>query len=202
MAINNFNHRQVACKIVPLKKIKEKYGACEAAKYKFGRFERPSPAKKVNHKREMLKVLSWKKRTALATRLAEKLKTYDREVDILKSQDHPNIIRLEKVFKTDDYIFMFQELVTGGDLFSFLEYKNGKLLDTEAAVIIRQILKAVDYLHDRGIVHRDLKPDNILMTSLANGSRVVLTDFGGARMIDKDMKRMTTAVGTKEFIAP
>jgi serine/threonine protein kinase len=97
---------------------------------------------------------------------------------------------------------MFQELVTGGDLFSYLEYKMGKLLDIEAGVIIRQIIIALDYLHDRGIVHRDLKPDNILMTSLSSGTRVVLTDFGCARVIDRNKIRMTTMVGTREYFAP
>lgn len=88
MAINEFNHRQVACKIVPLIEIREKYGACEAAKYKFGSSDSPSPAKKVNHKTELLKLLSLKKRTILAAELAEKLKTYEREVEILQSLNH------------------------------------------------------------------------------------------------------------------
>jgi hypothetical protein len=88
MAINEFNHRQVACKIVPLIEIREKYGACEAAKYKFGPSDRPSPAKKVNHKTELLKLLSLKKRTILAAELAEKLKAYEREVEILQSLNH------------------------------------------------------------------------------------------------------------------
>ena len=98
--------------------------------------------------------------------------------------------------------YVFQDLITGGDLFSFLERKNGKLSDIEAAVIIRQILIALEYLHDQNIVHRDLKPENILMTSLANGCRVVLTDFGHARKIENDLTRMTTMAGTEQYIAP
>jgi serine/threonine protein kinase len=92
--------------------------------------------------------------------------------------------------------------VTGGDLFSFLERKNGKLSDVEAAVIVRQILIALEYLHDQNVVHRDLKPENILMTSLANGCRVVLTDFGHAKRIEGDRTRMTTMAGTEQYIAP
>lgn len=102
----------------------------------------------------------------------------------------------------DLFSYIFQDLVTGGDLFSFLERKNGKLSDVEAAVILRQILIALEHLHDQNIVHRDLKPENILMTSLANGCRVVLTDFGHAKKIDNNHTRMTTMAGTEQYIAP
>ena len=97
---------------------------------------------------------------------------------------------------------MFQPLVTGGDLFSYIESKNGRLLEVEAAVVIRQILIALSYLHDNNIVHRDLKPDNILMTSSAAGSRVVLTDFGAARKLTHGRHRMLSLVGTDEYAAP
>jgi serine/threonine protein kinase len=98
--------------------------------------------------------------------------------------------------------YIFQDLVSGGDLFSFLERKNGKLSDVEAAVIVRQILIALEYLHDHNIVHRDLKPENILMTSLTSGCRVVLTDFGHAKKIENHRTRMTTMAGTEQYIAP
>ena len=98
--------------------------------------------------------------------------------------------------------YLFQDLVTGGDLFSYIELKNGKLLEVEAAVIIRQTLVALSHLHDKNIVHRDLKPDNILMTSSAAGCRVVLTDFGAARRIDHARHRMLSLVGTDEYAAP
>lgn len=97
---------------------------------------------------------------------------------------------------------MFQDLLTAGDLFSHIQYKSGRLPDIEAAVILRQIVIAVDYLHRKNIVHRDLKPDNILMTSRADGCRVVLTDFGCAKFIDPISHRMSTLVGTLEFSAP
>lgn len=135
-----------------------------------------------------------------------------REFDILKELNHPNIVSIEKVFWSSNTIYLFEELVTGGDLFSYIEYKGNRLEDVEAAVIVRQILKGVEYLHDHDIVHRDLKPDNILLTSLEDGARIVITDFGNARFLPKDRntavlrdvpkKRMFSVVGTLEYVAP
>lgn len=135
-----------------------------------------------------------------------------REFEILKDLDHPNIIRLEKVFWSVNTFYIFQELVTGGDLFSYIESKGGRLHDIEAAVILRQALKAVEYLHERDIVHRDLKPDNILITSTAEGARIVVTDFGNARYLPENVaelhdlpakkRRMFTIAGTIEYVAP
>lgn len=101
--------------------------------------------------------------------------------------------------------------MSGGDLFSYLESsKNGYLEEVNAAMIIRQVLEAVHYLHKEGITHRDIKPENILMSNLRAISRVVLTDFGHARDIpaknDRNgspMKtRMQTLVGTYQYAAP
>jgi len=105
--------------------------------------------------------------------------------------------------------YIFQELVTAGDLFSYLEYCGGRLRGSTTAAIVRQILKAVEYLHDQDLVHRDLKPENILMTSIDEGARVVITDFGHARYIpnraenpNSRPRRMFSVAGTLGFSAP
>lgn len=91
-------------------------------------------------------------------------------------------------------------------MFSYIEYKGGYLHEAEAGVIIRQVLEALKYLHSLEIVHRDLKPDNILIASLADGARVVLSDFGSAfraTPLDRDrMRRMETYTGTMDYVAP
>lgn len=97
---------------------------------------------------------------------------------------------------------MFTELVTCGDLFSFIQNNGGPLEEKTAALIIRQILLALEYLHGQNIVHRDVKPDNILMTSLEVGGRVVLADFGCARLVNQSVQRMSSVVGTLEYCAP
>ena len=107
--------------------------------------------------------------------------------------------------------FAMQELITGGDLFSYVDsHADGRLSDAESAVIVRQLLEAITYLHEHGVVHRDIKPENILMTSLKRGSRIVLTDFGHAHQMSTSQvfgnpgvrHRMHTNVGTFEYSAP
>jgi serine/threonine protein kinase len=103
-------------------------------------------------------------------------------------------------------LYIFEELITGGDLLSYVRHKGGHLKEVEAGVIVRQVAEALNYLHDKNIVHRDLKPDNILIASHSESARVVLTDFGTAIDIsdkaEKQIRRMNTSTGTVEYAAP
>jgi len=76
--------------------------------------------------------------------------------------------------------YIFTELATGGDLYSYMQAQGGKLDDYNARFITRQVTMAVQYLHSNDIAHRDIKPENILVSHTHFGGRVVLTDFGFA----------------------
>lgn len=74
------------------------------------------------------------------------------------------------------------------------------LADSDASMIVFQILKALEYLHGRGIAHRDLKPENVLMSLPAVDARIILTDFGQSTKSSKT--RMQSCVGTTDYVAP
>lgn len=57
---------------------------------------------------------------------------------------------------TNSRFYIFEDLITGGDLFSHLGQKS-RFDEIEAMPIVWQILKALEYLHEKGVVHRDLK---------------------------------------------
>ncbi|KAK5119949.1 hypothetical protein LTR85_007025 [Meristemomyces frigidus] len=184
VAVKQSNQRQVACKVVPLP------------------FKRPDAP-------PLDQQLPAAEAKELERRLIRKRENLAREYNVLKDLTHPNIICLEKVFCASYNIYIFQELITGGDLLSYID-KMGVLGEPQTAVIIRQIVKAVEYLHSNQIVHRDIKPENVLMTSWRDGARVVLTDFGQARTLE-DVKsdarssavfRMRSVVGTYGYTAP
>lgn len=191
LAINTKARRQVACKVVRLPKKPPVPSLSDWTSKK----RRQSSADADN--------------THIA-RHRKKCQDLRREFEVLKGIDHPNIIRLEKAIYATDHIYIFQELISGGDLLSYLERKGG-LDEPEAAVIVFQLLKALEYLHSHGIVHRDIKPENILLTSWRKGARIVLTDFGQARKLVDDgniakdaraVSRMCTVVGTVGYAAP
>lgn len=191
IGIDQVTQRQLACKVVRLDHLYDKVTLPNLRQPTGPRDQKGGRVKK-----------RWPTRVAACFR----------EFDILKDLSHPNIINIEKVFWSNNTIYIFLELVTGGDLFSFLEYKGGRLDNAQAAVVIRQVLVGLEYLHKQDIVHRDLKPDNILMTSLEDGARVVITDFGNARYLPdatcankkrgNRYQRMFSYVGTLEFAAP
>ena len=79
--------------------------------------------------------------------------------------------------------------------------KNGRLEEKLVIKYVRQILKALEYLHahDPPILHRDIKTDNIL---LDENSNLKLADFGCANSLPKDMEGRTTFRGTIWSMAP
>ncbi|XP_071520353.1 calcium/calmodulin-dependent protein kinase type 1 isoform X1 [Panulirus ornatus] len=91
------------------------------------------------------------------------------------------------------------ELVTGGELFDRIVEK-GSYTEKDAADLIRQVLEAVDYMHDQGVVHRDLKPENLLYFSQDEDSKIMISDFGLSKMEDSGI--MATACGTPGYVAP
>merc|ERR1719361_2405873 len=83
------------------------------------------------------------------------------EIKIMKSTDHPNIVRLIDVFDCKQKIQIVLELCTGGHLLERLGERTN-YCEAEAAKIIQQLASACKHMHDVGVIHRDLKPENIL----------------------------------------
>jgi len=71
---------------------------------------------------------------------------------------------------------------------------SGSYTEKDASDLIRQVLEAVDYMHDQGVIHRDLKPENLLYYSQNYDSKIMISDFGLSKMEDSGV--MATACGT------
>lgn len=112
---------------------------------------------------------------------------------------HPNIVQLLETFEDKHKVYLIMELVTGGELFDRIVQK-GSYTEKDASDLIRQVLEAVDYMHEQGVVHRDLKPENLLYYSPDEDSKIMISDFGLSKMEDSGI--MATACGTPGYVAP
>lgn len=130
----------------------------------------------------------------------EEKESIQREVAILKSLDHPNIIRIHECYEDGDQFYIITELCNGGEVFAKI-IETGSFSEAQAAMYVRQILSVVIYLHERNLVHRDLKPENFLLSTTSEDATLKVIDFGTAAYFEQG-KLLTERIGTPYYIAP
>jgi len=136
-----------------------------------------------------------------AMKIVRKKLDSQNEIDILKKISHPNIISIYEIFEDSKNYYIMSELLEGGELFEEIT-RHGSFDEYEAANIMKQILNAVNYMHNKLIVHRDLKPENIMLISKANSKfEIKIIDFGTAKQFEKGSK-LSKFIGTSYYIAP
>jgi len=122
-----------------------------------------------------------------------------REIIILKSLDHENIVRLREVIAAIDQPIFYM-------VFDYVEHDLAGLLDarvpfTEGQVksLVKQLLSALRECHRRKILHRDLKASNLLITQQGV---LKLADFGLSRFMQQGKNRYTNRVITRWYRPP
>ena len=126
--------------------------------------------------------------------------SFNREVEIMYKLDHPNIVKLYSHFEDSQYCYLLMQYIPNGCAYDLLP-KNGKKPNFELiASIIRDIIRAIYYLHNMVpiIVHRDIKPENILLDENYNA---YLIDFGWSNYIINGRRR-NSICGTPLYIPP
>jgi Tol biopolymer transport system component/tRNA A-37 threonylcarbamoyl transferase component Bud32 len=121
------------------------------------------------------------------------------EVILAQEVSHRNVCRTYDLEEIGDRWVVKMEYIDGETLAQRIA-RDGPLDVGEALVIARQIVEGLGAAHERGIIHRDLKPHNVLLE--AETGRVVLMDFGLARMAELDGRSLEGIAGTPEFMAP
>ena len=134
--------------------------------------------------------------------LSEKdIENLTKEVDIISTLDHPNIIKFYETYHDKFYFHIVMELCKGQDLLTRIKGNNGKLNEKKVAFSIMKVLHAISYCHEKGVTHRDLKPENILFETNDPDSEIKLIDFGLSRTYQVNEK-MHTILGTPYYVAP
>lgn len=133
-----------------------------------------------------------------------RLKSLQSEIDILKSLDHPHIVRVYETFVEPKLCCrLVMELCEGGELYDRLSLRD-RFDEKTAADIVRQMFKALNYLHENHVVHRDIKLENWLFRHGEDdeNNEIVLIDFGLSRRYRSESERMHKKVGTCYYAAP
>ncbi|XP_066519712.1 MAP/microtubule affinity-regulating kinase 4 isoform X2 [Hoplias malabaricus] len=120
-----------------------------------------------------------------------------REVRIMKSLNHPNIVQLFEVIETEKTLYLIMEYASGGEVFDYL-VAHGRMKEKEARGKFRQIVSAVHYCHQKNIVHRDLKAENLLLDADSN---IKIADFGFSNEFTLGNK-LDTFCGSPPYAAP
>mmetsp|Transcript_1680 Transcript_1680/g.3125 ORF Transcript_1680/g.3125 Transcript_1680/m.3125 type:complete len:903 (-) Transcript_1680:2372-5080(-) len=125
-----------------------------------------------------------------------------KEVKLLQSLDHPNIIRYMDSFINDNDLVIVFEWAAAGDLKRQLRKAQEKETPFEERIIWKyfsQIADAIQHMHERRIMHRDLKPANIFLT--LDGT-VKLGDLGLSRELSDNTLQAHSKVGTPLYMSP
>ena len=135
----------------------------------------------------------------------DRLDHIQREIQLLRSIDHPGVMKMVDCYEDEDYVHIVTEKYTGGELFDKIvdnTTEHGCMREDQAARIIKSLLVAVKHLHSKDIVHRDIKPENILFETKEEGSSIKLIDFGLSRTHGLNDSPMTNLVGTSYYMSP
>jgi len=125
---------------------------------------------------------------------------FDREIEVLQTLDHPNIVKIHGHGESDGVHYFLMNRVKGGSLRDVM--KQGSLNLQERLQVIREVCDALQHAHDKHVIHRDLKPQNVLIDE-ARHAHVV--DFGIARLTRNNLLNLTRTgqiIGTSRYMAP
>jgi len=135
-------------------------------------------------------------------RRSEIVRRFHREARAAAGLEHPNILRIYDVGggEGDDPPYIVMELIRGRSLLAEIE-QRGPMLAEVAACVGALLADALAAAHKASIVHRDMKPANVM---IAPGGRILLTDFGVARLETEDslVTKTGAVLGTPAYMAP
>ncbi|RXN26494.1 triple functional domain isoform X4 [Labeo rohita] len=143
------------------------------------------------------------KRTVAVKFVNKKLMKRDQvthEFSVLQRLQHPHLVRLLDTFETSSSYALVLEMSDQGRLLDYI-VSWGNLTEEKVAFYLRDILEALQYLHNCRIVHLDLKPENLVVDQSPSQPMVKLTDFGDAVQLNST-PYVHPLLGSPEFAAP
>ncbi|HTC24669.1 MAG TPA: protein kinase, partial [Gemmatimonadales bacterium] len=134
------------------------------------------------------------------------LERFRREIQLAAKLQHPHVVPLLAAGRAGDLLYYTMPFIEGESLRSKLT-REGELPVPDAVRLLRDVVDALAYAHERGVLHRDIKPDNVLVSR----HHALVTDFGVAKALSEaaighpapsGFTSAGVAMGTPAYMAP
>jgi serine/threonine protein kinase len=129
----------------------------------------------------------------------EYVERFEREARTAGRLQHPNIVQIHRISRSEKLVFFSMGILRGGDLKDMLRDK-GAISGQRFHEVMTDVCSALQYAHDEGVIHRDLKPDNVM---LDEQGRAVVMDFGIAKARQAGgLTQVGVTLGTPHYMSP
>ncbi|GAB7351098.1 hypothetical protein MBLNU459_g1564t1 [Dothideomycetes sp. NU459] len=125
------------------------------------------------------------------------IREIQQEISLLSTCSSDHVTRYKASFVRGVKLWIVMEYLGGGSCLDLL--KSGSFSEAQIAIVMRELLQGLDYLHSTGKIHRDIKAANVL---LSDDGLVKIADFGVAAQLTNIKSQRLTFVGTPFWMAP